>query len=112
VLADPDIVETLALLRARDARYPSRTTPMAWLLFHYADPAYAESLSTRLKQDAALDAYFQMSDAVESPQPDAIIMRYQYALAIGDRARAQRLLEGARKDGVALPDVLGRQTKS
>lgn len=112
VLADPDIVETLALLRARDTRYPSRTTPMAWLLFHYADPAYAESLSTRLKQDAALDAYFQMSDAVESPQPDAIIMRYQYALAIGDRARAQRLLEGARKDGVALPDVLGRQTKS
>jgi len=112
MLADPDIVETMALLRARETRFPTRTTPLAWLLFHYADPAYAESLSIRLKQDSTYDAYYQMSAAVESPQPDSVIKRYQYALAIGDRAQAQRLLEDARKDGVVLPEVLGRQIKS
>jgi hypothetical protein len=110
-LADPDVVETLALLRARDARFPSRTTTLAWMLFHYADPTYADTLATRLKQDATYDAYYQMSDAVEVPRPESAISRYQYALAIGDRARALRALEDARRDGVALPDVLGRQIK-
>ncbi|HEY9027258.1 MAG TPA: hypothetical protein VIP05_23400 [Burkholderiaceae bacterium] len=111
MLADPDIVETLALLRARDARFPSRTTPLAWVLFRYADPTFADALSVRLKQDATYPAYFQMSAAVESPQPEAVIKRYQYALATGDRAQAQRLLDEARQDGVVLPALIGRQIK-
>ena len=112
MLADPDIVESMTLLRARDVRFPKRSTPYAWLLFHYADPAYAESLATRLKQDASFDAYYQMSAAVESARADSVISRYQYAMAIGDRAQAQRLLEAAHKDGVSLPAVLARQIKS
>ena len=111
MLADPDIVEVMALLRARDARYPTRSTPFSWLLFHYADPAYAESLSARLKQDATFDAYFQMSAAAEVPQLESVIRRWEYALSIGDAAQALRLLQQARQDGVALPDVLGRQLK-
>jgi hypothetical protein len=112
MLADPDIVETLGLLRARETRYPTRTTPLAWMLFHYADPAYGDTLAARLKQDATYDAYFQMTDAVEPPQPEGVIKHYQYARATGDGAGAQRLLEAARKDGVALPEMLGRQVKS
>jgi hypothetical protein len=111
MLADPDIVECIALIRARDARFPSRTTPFAWLLARHTDAAQAESLSARLKQDATFDAYYQLSAALNAAQPDAVIQRYQYALAIGDRAQAQRLLDEARKDGVELPDVLGRQLK-
>jgi hypothetical protein len=112
MLADPDIVESMALLRARDARFPSRSTPWAWLLFHYADPAYSETLTARLKQDAPLDAYYRMSAAVDTPQPDGVVNRYLYALSIGDRAQAQRVLQDARKDGVALPELLARQVKS
>ncbi|MFL6680912.1 MAG: hypothetical protein ACJ8IK_21415 [Burkholderiaceae bacterium] len=112
MLADPDIVETLALLRAREARFPTRTTPLAWMLFHYADPAYGDTLAARLKQDATYDAYFQMTAAVEPPQPEGVIKHYQYARATGDGAGAQRLLDAARKDGVALPEVLGRPVKS
>ena len=112
MLADPDIVETLTLLRARDARFPTRTTPLAWMLFHYADPAYAETLSARLKQDPTYEAYYQMSAAVETPQPENVLKRYQYAMSIGDTAQAQRVLDEARKDGVVLPELLARSIKS
>ena len=112
VLADPDIVETMALMRARNDRFPNRTSPWAWLLFHYADPAYADALAPRLKQDATYDAYYDMINAVDIPRPESVIRQYQYALAIGDRARAQRVLDAARKAGVALPELLGRQLKA
>jgi hypothetical protein len=82
------------------------------MLFHYADPAYGDTLAARLKQDATYDAYFQMTAAVDPPQPEGVIKHWQYARATGDGAGAQRLLDAARKDGVALPEMLGRQVKS
>ena len=112
MLADPDIAEIMSLLRARDARFPTTSTPWAWQLFRYTDPPYADALATRLKRDPTFDAYFQMSAAVESPQPSAVISQYQYATAIGDPVRAQQVLQDARKHGVALPDLLERQIKS
>ncbi|HJV96626.1 MAG TPA: hypothetical protein VJ608_11345, partial [Albitalea sp.] len=70
------------------------------------------ALAARLKQDGSYDAHFQMRAAVEPPQPETVIKRFHYALAIGDRAQAQRLLDDAGKDGVVLPQLLGRQLKS
>lgn len=111
MLADPDIVELMAQLRARDARYTSRTSPLAWMYARHTDPAYAETLATRLRKDATYEAYYDMTWAVESPSAEAVIHRFQYALSIGDRAGAQHWLDQAHKDGVELPDLLGRQLK-
>jgi hypothetical protein len=110
-LADPDIVEVMAKLRERDSRFPTKASPWAWLLFRHADAPYAQALAARVKQDASYDAYFQMRAAVEPPQPETVIKRFHHALAIGDRAQAQRLLDDARKDGIVLPELLGRQLK-
>ncbi|RQP21248.1 hypothetical protein DZC73_28855 [Albitalea terrae] len=111
VQADPDIVEVMTLLRDRDRRFPSRSSPWAWLLFRYADPAYAQTLAARVKQDPTHDALIQLHMAVEPLQPETVIRRYHYALAISDRALAQRVLDEARKEGLELPDLLGRQLK-
>ncbi len=110
-LADADLAEVMALLHDRDRRYPSKSSTWAWLLFRHADAAYAQSLATRLRQDAAYAAQFQLRAAIEPANASTVVARYHYALANGDRSDAQRILDEARKAGIALPEVLGRQLK-
>ncbi len=109
MLADPDVMEVMAKVRERDRRFPTKSSPWAWLIFRHVDAPYAQELAGRLKQDTSYGAYYQMRAAVESPRPETVIQRIHYALAIGDRAQAQRLLDDARKDGVVLPELVSRQ---
>jgi hypothetical protein len=111
MLADPDIVEVMGLLRERDHRLPSKSGPCAWLLFRHVDAPLAQAMADRLKQDATYDAYFQMRAAVDAPRPESVIDRIQYALAVGDHAQAQRVLDEARKDGIVLPELVAQQLK-
>jgi len=112
MLADPDIAEVMAMLRERGHRFPTKTSPFACLLFRHADAPYAQALAVRLKQDGSYDAYLQLIAAIAPPQAETVIKRFHYALALGDHAQAQRVLDDARKDGVVLPELLGRQLKS
>ena len=110
-LADADLIEVMGLIHERDKNYPSYASTWSWLLVRHADAPYAQALATRLREDKAYPAYLQLRDAFEPHNAEATIAHYHYALAVGDRAQAQRVLDQARKAGVVLPEVLGRQLK-
>jgi hypothetical protein len=111
-LTDPDLLEVMALLRDRDHRYPSRVSTWAWLLFRHADAPYAQLLSERVRGDLSYAAHFQLKSVFEPRTVDAVVAQYHYALALGDRKKAQQVLDDARKANVDLPELLGRQLKS
>jgi len=110
-LADADLAEVRSLVRERDRRYPTHASPWAWLLFRHVDAGYAQVQATRLRADPAYAAYLEVRSVFEPRQADAAIQRYQVALAGGDRAGAQRVLDETRRAGIALPELLGRQLK-
>jgi hypothetical protein len=111
-LADTDLAEVMTLLHDRDRRYPSKASTWAWLLFRHADAPYAQSLVTRMQRDSVYADGLQLRAVFDPHAPETAIDRYHYALAIGNRSEAQRILDEARKAGIAFPEALGRQLKS
>jgi hypothetical protein len=111
-LADADIVELMALVRERETRYPTRTSVWSWLLFRHADARQAAVLAARLRDDPTQAAGVAMGAAFAPRHVDSVVDRYYLALAGGARDKAQQVLDEARRAGVALPELLGRQLKS
>ena len=110
-LADADIVEAMGLVQDRERRYPKWSSLWAWLMFRHADPAYAQSLANRLHDDGYFAAHLQVLAVFSPRDAEATIRLYHYALTSGDKVEAQRILDDARKGGIVLPEIVGRQLK-
>jgi hypothetical protein len=111
-LADADVLEVMSLVRERQGRYPGKTSTWSWLLLRHVDEKAARALAAQLPDSAAGAARLELAVAFSPRHPETVIERYHQALASGDRAQAQRALDDARKAGIALPEVLGRQLKA
>jgi hypothetical protein len=110
-LADADIVELMALVRDRETRYPQRASTWSWVLFRHADAKQADALAARLREHPSHSAMIALTRAFAPRHADSVVDRYHLALAGGSRETAQKVLDEARRAGVALPDVLGQQLK-
>lgn len=110
-LADPDMIESMAMFRDRDRHYPHRSSRWAWILARHQDAAYGQQMATRLRQDPVQAATFRIKDAFEPQSAENVIAQYHHALAGGKRDEAQQVLEAARKAQIPLPEALGRQLK-
>ena len=102
----------MSLVRERQGRYPGKTSTWSWLLLRHVDEKAARALAAQLPDSAAGAARLELAVAFSPRHPETVIERYHQALASGDRAQAQRALDDARKAGIALPEVLGRQLKA
>ena len=111
-LADADVLEVMSLVRERQSRYPDKTSTWSWLLLRHVDDKAARALAARLLDSGAGAAQLDLAVAFSPRHPETVIERYHQALANGDRAQAQRALDDARKAGIAVPEVLGRQLKA
>ena len=111
-LADADLLEVIALVRERQVRYPDKTSTWSWLLLRHVDEKVAQALAARLLESGRGAAVLDLAAAFSPRHPETVIERYHQALLSGDRAAAQRALDEARKAGIAVPDVLGRQLKA
>ncbi|HEX6704471.1 MAG TPA: hypothetical protein VF169_06895 [Albitalea sp.] len=109
--ADADVREIVGLVRERESRYARRASAWAVMLFRNVDAAHADALAQQVRQDASHRIYVEMGEVYAPRHPETAVNRYFFELANGRRAQAVQALDEARRQGVALPELLGQRAR-
>jgi hypothetical protein len=103
ILKQPDVRSAIDLVRKSNAQFPSGGSPLDWALIRAADPAEADKLAARLRQNECERLEHAITAMLAPASVDSAIQRHWFHEAVGETDEAREALTRAASFGLPMP---------